>query len=164
MSLLSNAVVRAAEIRRFRSIDMRRAVLESIVQTQILFWAWVLGWFLGPAQLSNPEILQGAVLALAIGVVTSWLGLRQYLERQALRRFRGREGGRRRRLVVFEDHLWLDDEIVVRSEVSDYAAEEGGFSLEYEPSDGGHKRRRNFNCETKSIQWLERYFTPSVET
>jgi len=164
MSLLSNAVVRAAEIRRFRSTDMRRAVVESVVQTQVLFWAWVLGWFFGPAQLSNPEILQGTVLALAIGIVTSWIGLRPYLERQALCRIRGLEDGKRRRLVVFEDHLWLDDEIVVRSEVSDYSTEEDGFSLEYDPSDGGNKRRRHFSCETKSRRWLERYFTRSIET
>ena len=28
--------------RRFRSTDMRRAVLESVIQTQVLFWAWVM--------------------------------------------------------------------------------------------------------------------------
>ena len=162
MTLMSNAVVRAAEIRSFRSTDTRRAVFTSVMQTQILFWAWVMGWSFGPEPLLPIEIGVGAVFSLALGLVSSWLGLRRYVERQALYRFRAREAGKRRRVVIFEDHLWLDDEIVVCSEISAFAVNEGGFSLEYEPSTGAEKCLRNLSCGNDERGWVQQYFTETA--
>ena len=162
MTLMSNAVVRAAEIRSFRSADVRRAVFTSVIQTQVLYWAWVLGWFFGPEPLLPLEMGVGASFSLALGLVSSWFGLRRYVERHALYRFRAREAGKRRRIVVFEDHLWLNDDIVVRSEVSNFSLTEAGFSLEYEASSGAGKSERSLNCGPEERGWLQQYLAENT--
>jgi hypothetical protein len=159
MNLLSNAVLRGAEIRRRRSADLRLAVFTSVFQTQILFWAWVIGWQFGPATLMIEEIAKGALLTLALGFVSSWLGLRRHLERTALAKLKVLVDGRRRRLVLFVDHLGLGDELIVRSEISTFEASQDFVTIKFNPSDGSEEKQCRMDGEASALVRLNSYLT-----
>ena len=163
MSLLSNAVVRGAEIRKHRSLEIRRAVFISVFQTQILFWAWALGWYLGPVHLLSSEIMVGATFSLALGFLSSWFGLRRYLDRQALARIKVRRDGTRMHAVLYGDHFWLSDEIIVKSEVSSFDFGEDGLKINYHPSDGGEDKQCTITAADKLIGVFNAYFAQADE-
>ena len=114
MTLIAQNIVETAEIGGRRAKDKRRAIFTSVLQTQFLFWSWVLGWFFGPAGLSPREIAVGFAFSVFLGLVTAFIGLRHYLERGAEAKLRLREGGKKKRLILYPGHFWINDEIILR--------------------------------------------------
>ena len=130
MSILGPDLLRHNEVLRQRSVIVRRAIIGSVIQYQMFFWAWVVGWQLGPTSLRPVEIGVGIVFALALGVVLAWPFLRRHVEHACRWSTHLREGRRRFRWVFYDDYLTIGQEIVLRSTIQ--LAESEGSDLRFE--------------------------------
>jgi hypothetical protein len=102
------------QIRRRRASAALSAISWTVGSAQLLFWAFALGAAFGPAPLVIGELIAGALFSMAMGLTIASLAVRRRLDGDALVAARVGEGGRKKRLVVFADHLILDDEVIAR--------------------------------------------------
>lgn len=96
------------------------ALLRSICIAELMFGSFVLGTALGPVPLRHIEVILGNAVAVTLGIAIFASTYRRSLGRGAMVVADVLEGSRRarRRILVFSDHLLIDDEIVIRSGMS----------------------------------------------
>ncbi|MEE2903297.1 MAG: hypothetical protein VYC39_13265 [Myxococcota bacterium] len=157
MNLIAQNVVETAEIRGRRAKDKRRAIFTSVLQTQFLFWSWVLGWFFGPAGLSPREIAVGFAFSVFLGLMTAFIGLRHYLEREAKAKVRLREGGKKKRLVLYPRHFWVNDEVILRQAVDGIVIEESSVTIRYVALGQDEEVKRTFSGPSAPVDTFRDY-------
>ncbi len=100
------------------------------------FFAFALGALYGPFPLAREELLGGALLALAFGLVLQAATVRRATEHDARLVARVREGDKGRRVAVFEHHLWIDDAVALRPVRGARLAEDNTLRIELVDADG----------------------------
>lgn len=104
-------------IRRDRARSALSAVGWSIGSSEVMFWAFAAGAAFGPAPLLPAELIAGALFAFALGMILSSAFVRRRLENTARVVARVREGKKKRRIVVYDEFLAIDDEVLALARV-----------------------------------------------
>jgi hypothetical protein len=135
-------LTRVETIRRQRALKAANAALSAIVMVQLLFASFAIGHALGPSPMRRLELVAGIALSFVIGIVLSLPFVRRRLESGAQLKVDVTEGRHRRRVLVFDDHLVLDQEVVMLDQVTSADLEGGKLVLKYEdPVHGGRMLR-----------------------
>ena len=135
-------LTRVEQIRRQRAIKAANAALSAIVMVQLLFASFAIGHALGPSPMRRLELVFGIAMSFILGIVLSLPFVRRRLESGASLKVDVTEGRHRRRVLVFEDHLVLDQEVVMFDQVKSADVEGGKLVLKYDdPIHGGRMLR-----------------------
>jgi len=110
----SEREARVRVLERQRASGGARAFAWALAFPVVGFFAFSVGSLLGPVPLARQELMGGAMLSLALGLVVQALTVRRATEHDARFVGRLREGGRWRRVAVFADHFWIDDGVALR--------------------------------------------------
>ncbi len=131
-------LTRVERIRRRRSVQAANAALTAIVSVQLAFAAFAIGHALGPAPMRRIELVAGIALSFLLGIALSVPFVRRRLEAGAHLKVDVTEGRHRRRVLVFDDHLVLDQEVVMFEQLTSVALEGSRLVVKYEdPIHGG---------------------------
>jgi hypothetical protein len=135
-------LTRVEQIRRHRSLRAANAALSAIVVVQLLFASFAIGHALGPAPMRRLELVAGIALSFLIGIGLSLPIVRRRLESGASLRVDVTEGRHRRRVLVFDDHMVLDQEVVMFDQVRSTDLDGNRLVLKYDdPIHGGRMLR-----------------------
>lgn len=151
------------EIRRARARTSFRALLISIATAQLLFWSFALGATFGARPLIMPELLSGALFSLGLGTLMSWPSIRRRLDADALASARVREGRKKRRIAVYEDHVVVDQQIILRASIQRVEADADILRLVIAPQTGLIPENRAFVARPDDVTRLREALTASVE-
>lgn len=112
-----------APLDRVRSIERRQlragigAATAAVGYALLLFAAFAAGHMLGPTPLAPLEAVLGASGCLLVGLLAARPLARRRREAGATSRWDLMEGSGRRRVLVFEGHVLLDQEVVLKESV-----------------------------------------------
>ena len=157
MTVLAQDIIETAEIRGRRAQDKRRAIFTSVLQTQLLFWSWVVGWVFGPANLSQREIALGFLFSVFLGIVSAFIGLRHYLERSAEAKLHLKEGKKKRRLVLYPGYFWLNNEINLRDSIERISVQEDSVTIRLTSSVQENGTERTFSGGPRPLETFQDY-------
>lgn len=106
------------------------------------------------------ELLVGIALSFLIGVVVSLPLVRRRLESGAKLKLSVTEGRHRRRVLVFSDHLVLDQEVVMLDQVR--SVERTGTKMVLKYHDPAHQgpMLRELEGDTRELEQLEQTCAP----
>jgi hypothetical protein len=135
-------LTRVETIRRQRALKAANAALSAIVVAQVSFASFAIGHALGPSPMRKLELVAGIALSFVFGVALGLPLVRRKLEAGAHLKVDVTEGRHRRRVLVFDDHLVLDQEVVMLEQVTSADLEGNRLVLKYEdPAHGGRMLR-----------------------
>jgi hypothetical protein len=135
-------LTRVEQIRRQRALKAANAALSAIVMVQLCFAAFAVGHALGPAPMRRLELVAGIALSFVIGIVLSLPFVRRRVESGAELKVAVTEGRHRRTVLVFDDHLVLDQEVVMFDQVCSADVDGKKLVLKYDdPIHGGRMLR-----------------------
>jgi hypothetical protein len=135
-------LTRVEQIRRQRALKAANAALTAIVVVQLLFASFAIGHALGPAPMRKLELVAGIALSFLVGIALGLPFVRRRLESGAALKVDVTEGRHRRRVLVFEDHLVLDQEVVMLDQVTSADLDGNRLVIKYEdPAHGGRMLR-----------------------
>lgn len=162
MSDGEESVARIDEIRRTRSLRAANGALVAIVVSQLLFASFAVGHALGPTPLRRLELAAGIALSFLAGVALALPVVRRRLEAGARLRADLSEGRHRRRVLLFDDHMVLDQEVVMLADVESAARDGRKLLLRYaDPAHGG-RMLRELSGDVQEVDDLVRSLTPSA--
>ena len=118
-------------ILRRRAMEATWAVLWAIGSAELMFGAFAVGAAFGPTPLRPIEVLLGSTAFFICGAVISFWLARRRQEKGAKLFARVREGRREHRVVVFDDHLTIGGEVVLREAITSTELDERGLVLRY---------------------------------
>lgn len=119
------------EVEHRRRLEAMAGLVSAVAVGQLFFAAFAFGHSRGPTSMGTGELLSGMVGALFLSVLIAALLRRRRLERRADVVLRAREGRHARRVAVFERHVTIDDEVVLRAAVDRVEREPGRIRLRY---------------------------------
>ena len=164
MHALSDDILRQNEIRRERGRLARGAVLGTVVQAQLLFWSWVVGWLMGPAPMQPPELIAGALFTFAVGAALAFPFVRRRVEAGVALVLKLDENGRRCRVAVFDEYLTIGEEIVLRSAVQQVDLSGRVLHLTYAGASDRVSVSRSFTGGARDLSRLRSELDPGAET
>ncbi len=153
---MTDDVSRPEEIRRQRSLQAANAALTAIVAAQLMYASFAIGHALGPTPMRRLELVAGIALSFLLGVALSFPFVKRRLENGAKLKARVTEGRRRRKVLVFDDHFLLDQEIVMLDRVQSVEQQEGRLVLRYEDPAHGGRMLRELEGSPSLLDSLER--------
>lgn len=105
-------------VERRRRMDGLSGLLSAIALGQLFFAAFAFGHSRGPLPLRWLEVLAGMTGVLLVSTLVAWAWRRRRLEKRAQAVLRVQEGGRRRRVALYEGYLTIDTEVVLAGSVT----------------------------------------------
>lgn len=147
---------RAEEIRRRRSLQAANSALTAVVIVQLLFASFAIGHALGPAPMRKVELLVGIALSFLVGVGAALPFVRRRLESGAKLRVDVTEGRHRRRVLLFSDHVVLDQEVVMLEQIRSVERKGGRLVLKYHDPAHGGPMLRELEGDPRKLEELER--------
>jgi hypothetical protein len=120
-----NAIVRR------RAMDATWAVLWSIGSAELMFASFAIGASFGPVPLRPIEVLLGSTAFFISGAILSFWLARRRQERGARLHARVREGRKEHRVVLFDDHLTIGGEVVLREAITSTELDDRGLVVRY---------------------------------
>jgi hypothetical protein len=118
-------------ILRRRAIEATWAVIWAVGSAELMFAAFAIGSSFGPTPLRPVEILFGSTVFFLSGAILSFRLARRRQERGAHLRARVREGRKEHRVVVFDDHLMIGSEVVLKEALTSAELDDRGLVLRY---------------------------------
>jgi hypothetical protein len=157
-----SALARVTALERVALLRRLDGLLASVVVAQLFFSSFALGHWLGPRPMTSPELLIGAGAALGLGLLGAVLTARRRRERGAMLTAHVVEGRRRRRLAVFDEHLTLDGEVVLKDSLEPpRRPAEGHLVLRYRDPRHAGPVLRELEGDEAVLFRLERALAPS---
>lgn len=118
-------------ILRRRASEATWAVVWAIGSAELMFGSFAIGSSFGPQPLRPLEVLIGSTAFFMSGAAVSlWLA-RKRQERGARLVARVREGRKEHRVVVFDDHLTLGGEVVLKEAIATLELDDRGLVIRY---------------------------------
>ncbi len=122
---------RFEDIKRQRTLQSVAGALSSVVVCQVLFASFAVGHQRGPTPMTPLELIAGVTLALVLGIAFALPTIRRRLETDAEFRLGAVEGRHKRRVVLFEDHLVIDQDVVLLPAIDKAELKGTGLVLRY---------------------------------
>lgn len=155
MSTLRSDLIRQNEIRRSRAKAARIGVLSTVAQAQLMFWAWVLGWMLGPVGMRPVELAAGALFTFAVGAAVAYPFVRRRIEAGLRGAVRVREGNKRRRIALFDGYFTIGEEIVLMTSLKTVERAGSSLTLQYERATDGQTLTRALTGHERALSRLQ---------
>jgi hypothetical protein len=131
MSVAANISEQHFRLRKQRIAIALRALVASLMTAESLFAAFAVGAYFGPAPLRPLELLFGVSVAVVLALAVAPAVIRHRLEEGAKLITLLKEGRKTIRLALFEGHVVLGPEIVLRGAIISTAIDGPVLVLRY---------------------------------
>lgn len=143
-------------ILRRRASEATWAVVWAIGSAELMFGSFAIGSSFGPQPLRPLEVLIGSTAFFMTGAAVSFWLARKRQERGAKLHARVHEGRKEHRVVVFDDHLTIGNEVVLKEAIATVELDDRGLVIRYRDARLEGMVLRELSAEKEVLQALHR--------